>query len=344
MSIFSWHIRSISKEIKDVNTNHSDPRVCARLCRTLRDRASWEEAVSCVEATGNTSSSTAIILTTLLADPGFAHAKRLACSLSGDVGTRLAVVWRLGYEYRSRKADSARGDIEPLVSLCQNLPSIAADQAVAAFRLFRDCCSTSESKEQCDGLYALLFGGPLPADRVGAFRVEGYMADISWNIQMTKGLYFLLSVPPPTANPLLDDFREGPKRIELTDGEFEILHEDMLMARAIRPLIEAADSIASGGFKREFPTQVTIVTPNDLGELQKRFDEAQNAFAQAAVLYDAAWKLCPAFEITLMSLGVMRAKMGLGNEAVRILEQALTLNPANQRVQANLQAIRNAFT
>ena len=63
---------------------------------------------------------------------------------------------------------------------------------------------------------------------------------------------------------------------------------------------------------------------------------------QAISLYKQAAKLTPWDEVYLMSIGVEYAQAGDYRKGGQRLEEALALNPDNQRVRKNLNAVKQA--
>lgn len=83
-------------------------------------------------------------------------------------------------------------------------------------------------------------------------------------------------------------------------------------------------------------------------EVREKFDEADElaqsgSYRSAITKFEMAIKEAPFDALAMMTLGVCHAELGDGPKAVRVLKQAVKIDPTNARIRGNLEAIRQAF-
>jgi tetratricopeptide (TPR) repeat protein len=99
---------------------------------------------------------------------------------------------------------------------------------------------------------------------------------------------------------------------------------------------------------REFLSKMTeddIKQAIEILRLQKKALAAAEAgnHREAIRQFETIVKKAPFDSISMMSIGVQYAQLGDARKAVQCLRKALKSDPTNQRIRANLQAIRGHF-
>ena len=134
---------------------------------------------------------------------------------------------------------------------------------------------------------------------------------------------------------LFQDFSDSEKRELLNWDQFFLTSEKKRRDGKLKVVdLSGAQPLAKRLSDRELDTLI---------EIRKLMSNADSTTGSKAIaLYKKVLKLAPWDEICLMSIGVEYAEAGNFKEGIQWLQKAMAMNPNNERVRKNLEAVKAA--